>query len=90
MTETARRTIHPASPPAVRRHDVRGDGLVGPHGADGPTPRGPNREERLVAASQRRAARRTHVLTGLLDSRPELRGAYAPADFVDEAVRWSI
>lgn len=39
-------------------------------------------------AAQRRAAERTHELTRLLQGRPDLRGAYAPADFAVDAVLW--
>ena len=35
-----------------------------------------------------RALRATHGLSDLLSTRPELRGVHAPADFVDDAVRW--
>ena len=39
--------------------------------------------------TRRRADRRTRGLTALLARRPELRGVHAPADGLDDAVRWS-
>lgn len=33
--------------------------------------------------------KRLAVLVDLLENRSELRGTYAPADYLDEAVRWS-
>lgn len=35
-----------------------------------------------------RALRATQALADLMATRPELRGVHAPADFVDDAVRW--
>jgi hypothetical protein len=48
------------------------------------------RPELLVAAAQRRTAERTHGLIELLESRPDLRGTHAPADFAVEAVLWAV
>ena len=39
--------------------------------------------------TRQRADRRTRGLTALLARRPELRGVHAPADGLDDAVRWS-
>lgn len=47
-----------------------------------------NREQRLTAAQQRRAAARARDLTALLRERPELSGVHAPADVAVESVRW--
>lgn len=47
------------------------------------------REARLTVAAERRAAERAMELSSLLSERPELQGAYAPADLTVEAVRWS-
>lgn len=40
--------------------------------------------------AQQRAAERARELADLLASRPDLRGAYAPADFAVDAVRWGV
>lgn len=48
-----------------------------------------SRAERLALAAQARAATRALELAELLESRPDLVGAYAPADLAVEAVRWS-
>lgn len=33
--------------------------------------------------------RHSHALTSLMDTRQDLRGVHALADFVDDSVRWS-
>jgi hypothetical protein len=45
---------------------------------------GPLREQR-----ERLQTRHSHALTRLMDTRRDLRGVHALADFVDESVRWS-
>ena len=51
--------------------------------------RPPDRTEQRVAAAETRKARRAHELELLLHARPDLSGAYAPADWTVDAVRWS-
>jgi hypothetical protein len=51
----------------------------------GPTGR---RQERAAAARDR-ADRTAARLAELLARRPELRGVHAPADWLDDATRWS-
>jgi hypothetical protein len=48
-----------------------------------------DRIERRAAAVEARKARRAHELAVLLSTRPDLSGAYAPADWPVDAVRWS-
>jgi hypothetical protein len=43
-----------------------------------------------VEAARERADRTTRGLTELLDSRPDLLGVHAPADWAYDAVRWSV
>ncbi|QNN54627.1 hypothetical protein [Nocardioides mesophilus] len=50
----------------------------------GPSP------DRLVLASQRRAAAHLCSLAALLEGRPDLRGTYAPADLAVEALTWCV
>jgi hypothetical protein len=45
--------------------------------------------ERLREQRERLQTRHSQALTRLMDSRRELRGVHALADFVDEGVRWS-
>lgn len=45
--------------------------------------------DRRAAAAEARKARRAHELAVLLTERPDLAGAYAPADWAVDAVRWS-
>lgn len=45
--------------------------------------------ERIVAQRDNLKYRHTTALAKLMDERADLRGAYAFADFVEEAVRWS-
>ncbi|MGZ4444298.1 MAG: hypothetical protein ACXVXC_14120 [Nocardioidaceae bacterium] len=49
-----------------------------------------DQQARMTAAVQARAARRTRELTDLLQARPDLVGAHAPADFAVEAFRWAV
>ena len=48
------------------------------------------RAERLALMAEHRAAERTRELIDLQLTRPELVGAYAPADFAASAVRWAV
>lgn len=52
---------------------------------DGPRDAAPPRT--LMAS--RAPRRRLDELSELLERRADLRGAYAPADYMEEAVRWS-
>jgi hypothetical protein len=45
--------------------------------------------DEVRAARQRRQARHSLELSSLLNARAELRGVYAPADLVAEALSWS-
>ncbi len=45
--------------------------------------------DEVLAARQRRQARHALELSSLLSQRTELRGVYAPADLVAEALSWS-
>ncbi len=45
-------------------------------------------EDVRTLRTQRRAAERARELAELLRERPDLRGAYAPADFAVDAVSW--
>ncbi len=42
-----------------------------------------------VSAAREREDRTLRGLSALLDSRPELQGVHAPADWAYDAVRWS-
>ena len=50
-------------------------------------------EERAVRRAERLRERpqnrHSHALTRLMDTRRDLRGVHALADFVDDSVRWS-
>jgi len=46
--------------------------------------------DNLTPATQARLARRTRDLTELLQTRPDLIGAHAPADLAAEALRWGV
>ena len=48
------------------------------------------RAERLALMAEHRAAERTRELIDLQRTRPELVGAYAPAEFAADAVRWAV
>jgi hypothetical protein len=48
------------------------------------------RAERLALMAERRAAERTRELIALQLTRPDLVGAYAPAQFAADAVRWAV
>lgn len=45
-------------------------------------------EDLRALRTQRRAAERARELAALLEQRPDLRGAYAPADLAVDAVSW--
>ena len=45
--------------------------------------------ERLREQRERLQTRHSEALTRLMDTRRDLRGVHALADFVDESVRWS-
>jgi hypothetical protein len=45
--------------------------------------------DEVLAARQRRQARHSRELSSLLSARQDLRGVYAPADLVAEALSWS-
>ena len=84
-------------PAATAQHDAipaRRDTRTGRSARTGnsarPVRRPVPRPEPLVAAAQRRTAERTHGLIELLESRPDLRGTHAPADFAVEAVLWAV
>ena len=47
------------------------------------------RAERLREQRERLQHRHSQALTRLMDTRRDLRGVHALADFVDESVRWS-
>jgi hypothetical protein len=47
-------------------------------------------EDRLRAQRATLRTRHTHALTTLMDERTDLRGVHALADFVDDAVRWTV
>ncbi len=47
-------------------------------------------EERVRLQRATLRTRHTHALTTLMDERADLRGVHALADFVDDAVRWSV
>ena len=49
-----------------------------------------DRAERLALMAERRAAERTRELVDLQLARPEVVGAYAPAEFAADAVRWAV
>jgi hypothetical protein len=51
--------------------------------------RSPGRPRGDADAHRDRAIRIIGGLSGLLASRPELRGVHAPADLADEAIRWT-
>jgi hypothetical protein len=51
----------------------------------GPT----GRQKEKAAAARDRADRTAAGLSELLARRPELRGVHAPADWLDDAPRWS-
>lgn len=42
-----------------------------------------------VLRMPRKPRRKLEGLSELLDQRADLRGAYAPADYLEEAIRWS-
>jgi hypothetical protein len=42
-----------------------------------------------AAAARDRAARTAGGLSDLFDRRPDLRGVHAPADWLDDATRWT-
>jgi hypothetical protein len=45
--------------------------------------------DRAAAAARDRADRTAGGLSELLARRPDLRGVHAPADWLDDAIRWS-
>jgi len=47
-------------------------------------------EERTRVHRARLRSRHAQGLTTLMDARADLRGVHALADFVDDAVRWSV
>jgi len=47
-------------------------------------------DERVRLQRARLRTRHAQALTTLLDERIDLRGVHALADFVDDAVRWSV
>jgi hypothetical protein len=51
------------------------------------TPKGRRRDR--AAAARDRADRTAAGLSELLARRPDLRGVHAPADWLDDAIRWS-
>lgn len=51
--------------------------------------RAARRAEQLRRQRELLQTRHAHALTHLMDSRTDLRGVHALADFVDDAVRWS-
>lgn len=48
------------------------------------------RAERLALMAERRRAARAKELVDLQQARPDLVSAYAPADFVADALRWAV
>lgn len=48
------------------------------------------RAERLALLTERRMAERSRELIDLQQTRPDLVGAYAPADFAADALRWAV
>lgn len=48
------------------------------------------RAERLALMAERRRAERSKELIDLQQERPDLVGAYAPADFAADALRWAV
>ena len=51
--------------------------------------RAARRAERLREQREQLQHRHSQALTRLMDTRRDLRGVHALADFVDESVRWS-
>ncbi|MBO0844362.1 MAG: hypothetical protein J2P22_02960 [Nocardioides sp.] len=47
-------------------------------------------EQDRAAAARDRADRTAGGLSELLARRPDLRGVHAPADWLDDAIRWSV
>ncbi len=48
------------------------------------------RAARLALLTERRMADRSRELIGLQQTRPDLVGAYAPAEFAADALRWAV
>lgn len=46
-------------------------------------------ESTILATRVRRPRRKLDGLSELLERRADLRGAYPPADYLEEAIRWS-
>lgn len=44
---------------------------------------------RMPRKPRRKPRRKLEGLSELLEQRADLRGAYAPADYLEEAIRWS-
>ena len=62
--------------------------LTGHPDRDGDEPAA-RRAERLREQRERLQNRHSEALARLMDTRRDLRGVHALADFVDESVRWS-
>jgi hypothetical protein len=45
--------------------------------------------EKVREQREKLLTRHSHALTSLMETRTDLRGVHALADFVDDAVRWS-
>lgn len=58
------------------------------HTSDRPTEESADPTVSYALRDARARRRRTEVLVSLLARREDLRGAYAPADYLDEGVRW--